>query len=205
MIGLIFLTIGAVLIAAYIWLVKTTFRYVKRRTGSTVYASISILGILLLTVGDTLFNRWYVTNVLCTREDVGVKIFEMVKLPLAHWDEVNNRPDLPSGMTTAKPFLGRYVEVQTYERGGLWPLTSFSRRQVLIVDIQTERAISRFVDYEPAGGSWWAFPISMFGSTSLVGWLFRKGSSDSCFENSTFLFTKTIEGPFELVHVGGTK
>ncbi|MEO6565402.1 MAG: hypothetical protein ABIO63_05155, partial [Casimicrobiaceae bacterium] len=146
MIGLLVLAIGALLLVAYLWLVKTTFRYVKRRTGSNVYASISILGILLLTVGDTLFNRWYVSNVLCEREDVGVKIFETVKLNREHWDEVNNRPNLPSSMITGKPFLGRYIQVKSNDRGGFWPLTAYSRNQLQIVDTHSERVLSRFVD-----------------------------------------------------------
>lgn len=199
MIGLLFLSIGALLLVAYVWLVKTTFRYVKRRTGSNVYASISILGILLLTVGDTLFNRWYVAKVLCEREDVGVKIFETVKLPAHLWDNENNQPALPRDMRAGKPFQDRYIEVESNDRGGLWPFTYHSRLQFLVIDVKTEKVLSRFINYIPSGGMWWMFPMAIFGNNPSVSWFVNRGSPSSCFPHARDGIVAARRTTFELL------
>lgn len=197
MMGLFVLTIGALLIAAYVWLMKTIFRYVKNRTGSNAYASISMLGIFLLTVGDTAFNRWYVANVLCKREDVGVKIFETVKLEREHWDEINNRAALPLDMRAGKPFLGRYVVTDSYDDDGIWPLTYHTRLQFLVVDVTTEKVLSRFVNYMPLGGLWWTFPLALFGGNPSFDWFVSRGATSSCFPHQRDGTVTALYGTFE--------
>lgn len=180
MIGLIVLAITVPLLLGYLWLARAAVRYTKRKTGSNLIAALAVVGILVITFGDTVFNRWYHKEVLCKREDVGMKVFETVMLPAGYWDEENNRPQLPLTMSREKPFLGRYAEMEKYERGGSRPFTAYERSEATVVDLQTGRVLSRFVDYMPAGGTWWAMPLMLFGRGSIVGWLMSRGSSPGC-------------------------
>lgn len=180
MTGLIVLAIAIPLLLAYLWLARAAVRYAKRKTGSNLVVALVIVGILVVTFGDTVFNRWYHKEVLCKREDVGVKVFERVMLPARYWDEVNNRPNLPLTMSNEKPFLGRYAEIEKYERGGSRPFTAHERTEATVVDLETGHVLSRFVDYMPAGGTWWAMPLTLFGQGSIIGWLLSRGSSPGC-------------------------
>ncbi|MES2353862.1 MAG: hypothetical protein V4568_05525 [Pseudomonadota bacterium] len=196
MIGLIVLAITVPLLLGYLWVARAAVRYVKRKTGSNWMMVLTVIGILMLTFGDTLFNRWYHKNVLCKREDVGSKIFERVTLPEEYWDNENNLPKLPLTMSKNKPFLGRYAAIEKYEQEGFFPLTAYERRESSVVDIQTNKTLSRFVDYAPMGGLWWAVPLSLFGEKSIIGWLLSRGSSPSCFDNPIHLAVKNLEAPF---------
>jgi len=138
------------------------------------------------------------------REDVGVKIYETVKLPAELWDERNNQPRLPVSMERDNPFLGRYFEVALDQSGGFWPLTAHSRIELSIFDNRTGKALSRFVNFVPEGGTWWAFPLSLFGGTTMVGWLFRHGRSTSCFKHQSDGLVKARLGAFEKQPKGQT-
>ncbi len=197
MIGLIVLAIGILLLIGYGWLLIATNRFVKRRTGSRILAWLAVAGILFSTFVDTVFNRWYHKEVLCNRDDVGVKIFETVKLPSELWDEQNNLPRLPSSMTTEAPFLERYADVEKYDRSGWWPLTAHIRYETGVIDVKTGRMLSRFVNYEPAGGMWWSFPLSLFGETTTVGWLMSREQVPSCFQFQRDGSVQARRGPFE--------
>lgn len=204
MIGLIVIALAALFLVFYLWLLVRVIKFVKRKTNSNLMAGLSVLVVFALTVGDTLFNRWYHKEVLCKKEDVGVKIFSTVEVPSEYWDEKNNRPILKELMNrdrvspeNFKPFLGRYAETEKFENGGLWPLTSYSRHVVTVVDVQAGQVLSQFVDYERTGGTWWLFPLRFAGSDSLLGWLLSRGNkSNSCYEHPTDFIVFANRGVF---------
>lgn len=201
MIGLIVLAITVPLLLGYLWLARAAVRYTKRKTGSNLIAALAVIGILVITFGDTVFNRWYHKEVLCKREDVGGQVFEKVTLPAEHWDDANNRPNLPLTMSREKPFLGRYAEIGKFERGGSRPFTAYERSEATVVDLQTGRVLSRFVDYMPAGGTWWAMPLMLFGQSSVIGWLLSRGDSPSCVGNPSHQEVVAKRSAFDKVDV----
>ena len=198
MIALIVLLAALLLFIGYVWLLVFTRKFIKRRTGSTVFSWVGVIVIIVLTFGDTVFNRWYHQDVLCKREDVGVRIFEKVPLPSAYWDIQNKLPKLPGSMSINAPFLDRYAEVEKYDRGGLWPITSYVRYEASIVDVKTNRVLSSFVNYEPTGGLWWSFPLSFFGETSAIGWLLSRERPASCFDHPIPIRGAAFDGAFTL-------
>lgn len=195
--GLIVLAICVLLLIAYLWFVRTVVRYIKRKTGSNLIAALAVIGILIVTFGDTLFNRWYHKEVLCKRNEVGGQVFEKVILPAEYWDDANNRPNLPLTMSREKPFLGRYAEIWNHERGGSFPFTAYEKNETIVVDISTGHVLSRFIDYSPAGGMWWAMPLTLFGQGSVIGWLLSRGSSPSCDGFSTYAKVDVRESVFD--------
>jgi hypothetical protein len=205
MIGLIVISGVILFLAFYLWLLIKVVKFVKRKTNSNVLAGLSVLALLVLTIGDTVINRLYHKEVLCKREDVGVKIYSTVEVPPKYWDENNNRPILKELMNRGrvspehfKPFLGRYSEAEKFENGGLWPLTSYTRHVSTVVDVQTGRVLSRFVDYERTGGVWWLFPLGFADSDSMIGWLIGQGDkSNSCYEHPTDLIVEASRGVFQ--------
>lgn len=207
MIGLIVITGVIIFFVFYVWLIIKVARFVKRKTGSSRLAGLAILLIFVLTVGDTVFNRLYHKEVLCKRDDVGVKIFSTVEVPPEYWDIANNRPAFDVAWDTTKPFLGRYSEREKNERGGWLPLTAYKRKEVSVIDLQTGETLSRFVDYEPRGGMWWLMPLKYIDSDSLVGWFFsRQKSSGGCYAGRNLkLQMSTIYGPFKKSDKGTTK
>ena len=207
MIGLTFLAIFAVLLIGYFWLLRATVRYAKRKTGSNVIAALAVLGVLVLTFGDTIFNRWYHKEVLCKRDDVGVKIFATAELPPEYWDDIHNKPNLPTTMmfgTNPKPFLDRYVAIDKYEYGGTFPFTAYEMNKLSTVDLKTGQTLSQFIDYTPAGGTWWAWPLKFLGENNMIGWVLSRGSVTWCGINNQrasdavdsirHAFKKTLEG-----------
>lgn len=183
MIALIVLAFAVPLLLGYAWLVRATVRHVMRKTGSNWLATLAVVGIFAFTFGDTIINRWYHKEVLCKRDDVGGKVFDRVKLSSEMWDLRNDWPKFPTTMSKEKPFLGRYARLEKYERGGWFPLTAYERYESTVVDLQTEKTLSRFVDYTPLGGSWWALPLALFGEKTIIGWLFSRGGLTSCFDH----------------------
>jgi hypothetical protein len=201
MIGLIVLAIAVPALLAYLWLARAAVRYAKRKTGSNLIAALAVIGVLIVTFGDTVFNRWYHKEVLCKRNEVGGQVFEKVILSAEHWDEANNRPNLPLTMSREQPFLGRYAEIGKHERGGSYPFTAYEKDETVVIDIQTGHVLSRFVDYSPAGGTWWAMPLTLFGQSSVIGWLLSRGTAPGCDGLPMYGKVDIQEGLFDKVDV----
>jgi hypothetical protein len=205
MIGLTVFVIVIIFLIFYVWLIVKVAKFVKRKTGSSRLAILSIFVVFALTVGDTIINRLYHKEVLCKRDDVGVKIFSIVEVPTEYWDKENNKPILKELMNKDrvspdrfKPFLGRYAETEKFENGGLWPLTSYSRHVATVVDTQAGQVLGQFIDYERTGGTWWLFPLGLAGSNSMIGWFTSRGNgSNSCYEHPTDLIVDTNRGVFQ--------
>lgn len=182
MTGLIVIAIAVPLLLAYLWLARAAVRYAKRKTGSNAVAALVIVGILVITFGDTVFNRWYHKEVLCKREDVGIRILERVKLPQDFLDDKTQRPRFPLPLDRA--FFTRFSTVELRTSAGLFPLTAHGRIERSIVDSHSGKVLARFVDYWPAGGPWWGAPIAWFDESNLVGWLLGRRHVPTCLRDS---------------------
>lgn len=183
MIGIILLAIGVPLLLSYLWLARTAVRYAKKKTDSNFVAGLVVVGILVITFGDTVFNRWYHKEVLCKSEDVGVRIFEKIQLPAEYLDRKTLRPIFP--LPLDQPFFMRLSPVELRTNSGVFPLTAHGRIERKIVDNQSNRVLARVVDYYPSGGPWWVAPIGWFSESSLVGWLYSRQRTPSCLDSAT--------------------
>ena len=203
MIGVIVLVIAIPLLLGYLWLARAVVRRTKRKTGSNLVAALVAIGILVITFGDTVFNRWYHKEVLCKREDVGVRIFESVQLPTEYLDKKTLRPSFP--LPLEQPFFSRLSPKELRTNAGLFPLTAHGRIERTIVDNASGKVIARFVDYWPAGGPWWGIPINWFSESSLIGWLHSRQRVPSCFDDATRYALLGVSEYFYVIDQGGLK
>lgn len=204
MIGLIVIAVSIPLLLGYLWLIRSTVRYAKRKTGSNLVASLALVGVLVITFGDTLFNRWYHKEVLCKREDVGLKIFERVKLPPEFLDEKTQRPNLPFPLTE-QVFFKRFSQEESRINAGFFPFTAHGRMERKIVDLESGKTLAKFVDYWPSGGPWWAFPIKWFDEKTVFGWLNSRQRVSSCVNDSAQDALLGISEYFYRTYQGETK
>jgi hypothetical protein len=203
MTGLIVLAIAVPLLLAYLWLARAAVRYAKRKTGSNFVAALAVVGIFVVTFGDTLFNRWYHKEVLCKREDAGVRIFEKIQLPAEYLDEKTLRPRFP--LPLDQPFFSHFSPMELRTNSGFFPLTAHGRIERTIVDNESGKVLARFVDYWPAGGPWWGAPIAWFGESSLIGWLYSRQHMPTCFDDGTQNALLAISSYFYAIHQGELK
>lgn len=201
MIGLIVLAISVPLLLAYLWLVRAAVRYTKRKTGSNLLAALAVVCILVITFGDTVFNRWYHKEVLCKREEVGVRIFEKVELPKEYLDKEMQLQKLPFPLSQAH-FFAKFSLNESVVISGLFPFTANGRIERIIVDNESDKVLAQFVDYWPAGGPWWGMPFEWFGESSLIGWLRSRQQLPSCFNNGTQNSLLSVSGYFYAIYQG---
>lgn len=205
MIGLIVLAIAVPALLAYLWLARAAVRYAKRKTGSNLIAALAVIGILIVTFGDTVFNRWYHKEVLCKREDVGLQIFERVPLPTEYLDQEKLRPIFP--LPLEQPFFSRFSLKEFRTNSGYFPLTAHGRieRSVSVTDNKSDKVIARFVDYWPSGGPWWGRPLEWFSESSLIGWLYSRQHTPTCFQDGTQNALLAVSSYFYVTYQGELK
>lgn len=199
MTGLLVLAIAIPLLLAYLWLARAAVRHAKRKTGSNLVATLVVVGILVVTFGDTAFNRWYHKEVLCKREEVGVRIFERVKLPAEFLEKGTLQPKLPFPLSK-EPFFTGFMSKESRTNSGHFPFTAYGRIERTVIHNETGRVLARFVDYWPAGGPWWGAPFAWFGESSLIGWLSGRQQVPSCFDDGTQNALLGISSYFYAVH-----
>ena len=203
--------IWSIFLYGYYRLLRAAARYAKRKTGSNLIAMLAIIGVLFLSFGDVGFRRWYHKEVLCKREDVGIKIFAKAKLSKEFWDETYETPDfieLPdqNNIPPDKPFAGRFTKIIKSEREGTFPLTEHIRWEVGVVDLESEQQLSRFVDYQQSSLPWWLTPLRLVNPVSGWGWLFigtRGMYGPSCFKLASGLRVRAQKDVFEKSSVAG--
>lgn len=199
MTGLIFLAIAIPLLLAYLWLARAAVRYAKRKTGSNFVVALVVVGILVVTFGDTAFNRWYHKEVLCKQEDVGVRIFEKIQLPAEYLDRKTLRPIFP--LPLDQPFFEQFSAEELRGSSGFFPLTAYGRKERTIVNNQSGKVLARFVNYYPLGGPWWLVPIDWFGEDTLIGWFNSRQRRPSCFDGVTIDSLSTISSYFRMAYL----
>ncbi len=152
--GIILLPLGTLVIGLYIWAVAKGTRWAYRKFARQG-AIVAIVIFALLPIGDTIVNRWYHKNALCTRDEVGLRIYERVKLPQRYYDS-QGRFKAPDGWFSGRVLVnGRYQKRSGYMEGGVFPFTAYEKRFSGVFDIEKNRFISYEVDYWTKGGGWW--------------------------------------------------
>jgi len=153
--GIILLPLGALVIGLYLWVVVkgTRWAYRKYALPGTVAA---IAFFALLPTWDTIANRWYHKNVLCKRSEVGLHIYEHVKLPSQYFDN-HGRFKEPEGWFSGRTLVSnRYQRQSSNLEEGIFPLTKHEKRFSGVFDQQQQKLISSEVDYWTSGGGWWS-------------------------------------------------
>jgi hypothetical protein len=159
MIGPIFLIIFGGLFVGYTWLAYHGVRAIYRKTNSWILAGLGVLVFLLIPSGDTIFNRWYHTNVLCKQEDVGLKMFQKVQLPPRYYDE-NGRFKAPEKWGLNGTVLeGRFQYRAGSEHKGQFPFTGYEKRYSGVFDLQQGKYLSYEAEFWNAGSGWWLVPF----------------------------------------------
>jgi len=152
--GIVLVPLGALVIGLYLWVVVKGTRWAFLRFGIPG-AFLSAIFFLLLPTWDTIANRWYHRNVLCTRSEVGLHIYHQIRLQSQYFDN-GGRFKEPEGW-----FSGRTLVDERYQRQsgslqeGVFPLTKAEKRFSKILDTKEKRLISEEVDYLTRGGGWW--------------------------------------------------
>lgn len=142
------------MIGLYLWAAVKGTRWAYRRFA--IHGAIAATVIFaLLPIGDTIVNRWYHKNTLCTRDDVGLRVYQRVKLPQRYYD-AQGRFKEPDGWFSGRAIInGRYQKQSGYMEGGVFPFTAYEKRFTGVLDIEQHRFISYEADYWVKGGGWW--------------------------------------------------
>lgn len=200
MVGLIVIFTSIVLLIGYLWLIYAAASFVNRKTGSHLAATIAVLVILVLTFGDTIFNNWYHKEVLCKRDDVGIKVFKEVELPAEYINEQTGEPTIPYPYDKI-PFFMKFSVKETRETHGLFPWTKYMREERRIVVNETGETLAQFVTYNALGG-WWTYPLDLFNENSLIGWLSSRRHAPSCFDGIKINGLLSVSSYFILINQG---
>ena len=152
--GIILLPLGALVIGLYLWVVVKGTRWAYHRF-ARLGALVAVLFFLLLPSWDTIANRWYHKNVLCARSDVGLHIYDHVRLPSQYYDG-EGRFKEPEGWFSGRTLVSeRYRRQSGNVQEGVFPLTKYEKRFSGVLDTKEQRLISYEVDYLTKGGGWW--------------------------------------------------
>ena len=153
--GIILLPLGALVVGLYLWVVVKSVRWVYGMTHS-VWAGVGAVVFLgLLPIGDTIVNRWYHENVLCTRDEVGLHVFARVKLPSSYYDHQGRFKEPDRWFSGNALVDGRYQRRFGYVEDGVFPFTAHEKRYSGVFDLERKQFISYEVDYWTKGGGWW--------------------------------------------------
>jgi hypothetical protein len=152
--GVILLPLGALVLGLYLWIVVKGTRWAYRKF-AIPGAIAAVVFFALLPTWDTIANRWYHKNVLCKRSEVGLHVYEHVKLPFQYYDN-HGRFKEPDGWFSGRALVGnRYQRQSGNLQDGVFPLTSHEKRFSGVFDQQEQRLISYEADYWTKGGGWW--------------------------------------------------
>lgn len=195
--GIILLPLGALVIGLYLWIVVKGTRWTYRKF-SIRGAIVAIIFFLLLPTWDTLFNQYYYKRVLCERPEVGLQVYEKIKLPPDLYDEKGN-PKLPDSLGSPKqPFLGKYVFEISYKDEGVYPITANRHFYHGTYDVTTNKFLSKFEDYQPTGGWLWTNVFRLVLNNADYDWMMSRGSKQSCFDRTEYwkIFLEAKTKPF---------
>lgn len=152
--GMVLLPLGALVLGMYLWLAVKGTRWAYRKLAVPgVLAAIAFFS--LLPTWDTIANRWYHKNVLCKQTEVGLHIYERVKLPPQYYDD-SGRFKEPEGWFSGRTLvINRYQRQSGFSEGGIFPVTKYEKRFSTVFDKAEGRTISYELDYWTRGGGWW--------------------------------------------------
>ena len=152
--GIILIPLGLLVTGLYFWVGVKGVRWAYRRFAMTG-AIVTTIAFLLLPTWDTIVNRWYHKSVLCTRSDVGLRIYDRVKLPPQYYDNYGRFKE-PEGWFSGRSLIeGRYQRKSGRVEEGTFPFTRYEKRFSSVLDTRENKEISQEVDYLTRGGGWW--------------------------------------------------
>ena len=192
--GIVLLPLGALVIGLYLWAAVRGVRWAYRKTHSIwVMAGVSVLCILIPT-WDTFVNRIYHKQLICNKHEIGLHVFEHVRLPAELYD-ARGIPLIFDryGNFDVNKTGNRYKERAKYEHEGGW-LTGAVKYTFEINDVQSGHVLARFTDFYAAGGGWILIPfrplIRYFGEYGF------RGEPHSCLDPSTNWIGETTVATF---------
>ena len=192
--GIILLPLGALVIGLYVWAGVTSARWVYRKTQS-IWAIAGVLTICaLIPTWDTLLNRIYHKQVICKKPEIGLHVFENVRLPVELYD-ARGIPLIFDryGNFDVKKMKNRYKEDGKYEHQGGW-LTGAVKYTFEINDVQSGRVLARFTDFYSAGGGWILIPFRPL--IKYLGEYAFRGEPNSCVDPRTNWIDEAAMAPF---------
>jgi hypothetical protein len=192
--GIILLPVGALVIGLYFWAVVKGTRWAYRKTHS-IWAIAGVLTLCaLIPTWDTLANRIYHKQVICKKPEIGLHVFEKIRLP----GELYDARGIPLildryGNFNVNKMGNRYKQDGKYANEGGW-LTGVVKYTFEINDVQSGRVLARFTDFYAAGGGWILIPfrplIRYFGEYAF------RGEPKSCLDFGTNWIGETVVAPF---------
>ena len=192
--GIVLLPLGALVTGLYLWAVVNAARWVYRKTHST-WAIAGVLTICaLIPTWDTLVNRIYHKQIICSKPEIGLHVFEKIRLPADLYD-ARGIPlifDRYGNFDVIK-MGNRYKENGKYEHEGGW-LTGAVKYTFEINDIQSGRVLARFTNFYAAGGGWIFVPFRPL--IKYLGEYAFRGKPQSCLDPSGNWIDETAIAPF---------
>ncbi len=196
--GVILLPLGALVIGLYLWVAVKSARWVYRKTHS-IWAIAGVLTICaLIPTWDTLVNRIYHKQVICKKPEIGLHVFENVRLPAELYD-ARGIPLIFDryGNFDVNKTGNRYKEDGKYENEGGW-LTGVVKYTFEINDVQSSRVLARFTDFYAAGGGWILIPFRPL--IRYLGEYAFRSEPQSCLDPSTNWIGKAAVAPFSVMN-----
>lgn len=152
--GIVLIPLGVLVGGLYLWAVVKGTRWAYGRFAMRG-AFVAVISFLLLPTWDTIANRWYHKNVLCARSEVGLHIYDHVRLPSQYYDNLGRFKE-PEGWFSGRTLVNdRYQRQSGNLQEGVFPLTKSEKRFSGVLDTKEQRLISYEVDYLTQGGGWW--------------------------------------------------
>ena len=192
--GIILVPLGAFVVGLYVWVVIKGARWVYRKTGSILAIAGVLATSVLIPTWDTFVNRIYHNHVICRKPELGLHVFEKVKLPEELYDAKGNPSIFDHyGNFDITKVGNRYREDGKYQNEGGW-LTGVVRYTFEITDTQSGRVLARFTDFYAAGGGWILIPVRPL--FRYLGEYAFRGEPQSCLDLRTNWIAATVVAPF---------
>jgi hypothetical protein len=192
--GIILLPLGAFMGGLYLWAAIKSARWIYGKTHSIWAIAALVIIFALIPTWDTIVNRIYHKQVICKKPEIGLHVFEFVRLPVDLYDARGIPLIFDHYGNFDESKIGkRYKENAKYTDEGGW-LTGAVRYTFEINDVQTGRVLARFTDYYAAGGGWVFLPFRPL--IRYVGEYAFRSDLHSCLDQDTNWIGKAAKAPF---------
>jgi hypothetical protein len=162
--GAIFLLIAIPLLMAYLWMVSKTTRWMRNQYPQTKWpARLMLIFWILLPTWDSILALGYHRYVCATDSEVGVHIYQTVKLDPRLFDPNTGEPMIYDKYHDLdRQIVGENIaiEILQHKEIGVWPLKVISFG-VRVVNKKNNTVLTEYKDYYASGGAWWT---SIFGA-----------------------------------------
>lgn len=192
--GIVLLPLGALVVGLYLWLAVKSARWAYQKTRSRWAIAGVLVACVSIPTWDTFVNRIYHNQVTCKKPELGLLVFERVKLPAEYYDAKGNPLIFDRyGNFDVTKVGNRYKESQKQEDQGGW-LTGAVKYTFEITDTQSGRVLARFTDFYATGGGWILIPFRPL--IRYLGDYAFKGAPQSCLGLKTNWIGEAAVAPF---------